>query len=135
VNPHYAPVAARANHRCEYCLAPEIIFNIPFEIDHIIPLKQGGEDGPNNLALACRACNLWKSDALSAADPTTGMETALYNPRQQAWADHFAVETAAPFRILGQTAVGRATIERLRFNADYQLAARTQWEALGIFPY
>ena len=38
MNPLYAPVAARAAHRCEYCRAPEVIFNFRFEVEHIIPL-------------------------------------------------------------------------------------------------
>ena len=31
MNPHYPLVAERAGHRCEYCHAPEVIFNFPFE--------------------------------------------------------------------------------------------------------
>jgi len=30
MNPHYARVAQRAGHRCEYCRAPEAVFNFPF---------------------------------------------------------------------------------------------------------
>ena len=37
MNPRYAPVAERAGHRCEYCRAPEAIFNFPFEVEHIVP--------------------------------------------------------------------------------------------------
>ena len=40
LNPRYAPIAQRANHRCEYCKAPEVVFNFPFEVEHIIPLSQ-----------------------------------------------------------------------------------------------
>jgi len=45
MNPHYPPVSARARHSCEYCRAPEIVFNLPFEVEHIIPLAHGGETG------------------------------------------------------------------------------------------
>lgn len=38
MNPNYPPVAERAGHRCEYCHAPEAIFNVLFEVEHIIPL-------------------------------------------------------------------------------------------------
>lgn len=31
MNPQYAAVAERALHRCEYCHAPEVIFNFAFE--------------------------------------------------------------------------------------------------------
>jgi 5-methylcytosine-specific restriction endonuclease McrA len=57
MNRRYADVAARAGHRCEYCHAPEAIFNFPFEVEHIIPPNDGGADETNNLALACRS---WK---------------------------------------------------------------------------
>ena len=36
MSPRYALVAARAKHRCEYCHAPEAIFNFPFEVEHIL---------------------------------------------------------------------------------------------------
>jgi len=90
VNPHYALVAERAAHRCEYCRAPEVIFNVPFEVDHIVPLSKGGEDDPTNLALACRACNLWKSDVVTAVDPETQEQVPLFNPRTQNWEDNYA---------------------------------------------
>lgn len=33
MNRYYAAIAGRANHRCEYCQAPELIFNFPFQVD------------------------------------------------------------------------------------------------------
>jgi HNH endonuclease len=52
VNALYPLVAERAVYRCEYCHAPEIIFNFPFEVEHILPQARGGSDDLNNLALA-----------------------------------------------------------------------------------
>jgi hypothetical protein len=43
VNPNYPFVAARAKHICEYCHAPEAVFNLPFEVEHIIPSAHGGK--------------------------------------------------------------------------------------------
>ena len=60
MNPHYVEIARRANHRCEYCQAPEVVFNFPFEVEHIIPLSRQGANDQTNLALACRSCNLRK---------------------------------------------------------------------------
>ena len=37
MNPFYTQVADRAEHRCEYCRAPELAFNFPFEVEHLIP--------------------------------------------------------------------------------------------------
>ena len=36
MNRFYSEVAERAGHRCEYCRAPEVVFNFPFEVEHII---------------------------------------------------------------------------------------------------
>jgi hypothetical protein len=52
MNPHYASVAERAQHRCEYCQAPEIVFNFPFEVEHIILISRQGNTDEANLALA-----------------------------------------------------------------------------------
>ncbi|WP_293142745.1 HNH endonuclease [Okeania sp. SIO3I5] len=60
MNPKYPFVAKRAKHLCEYCYAPEVIFNLAFEVEHIIPIAKGGLNEVQNLALACRICNLRK---------------------------------------------------------------------------
>src|SRR5437764_1099354 len=69
MNPRYGRVAERAAHRCEYCHAPEAIFNFPFEVEHIVPAGSGGSDDESNLALSCRACNVFKADQTEAIDP------------------------------------------------------------------
>ena len=69
MNPFYKQVADRAEHRCEYCRAPELAFNFPFEVEHIIPKSRQGLDVEWNLALACRSCNLHKGNRVSAIDP------------------------------------------------------------------
>jgi 5-methylcytosine-specific restriction endonuclease McrA len=66
MNRHYAPVAERSGHRREYCHAPEAIFNLPFEVEHIVPTSRDGADDESNLALACRACSLYKSTVVSS---------------------------------------------------------------------
>ncbi|MBI3653215.1 MAG: HNH endonuclease [Acidobacteria bacterium] len=43
----------RANFLCEYCHTDETWQYIPFTIDHIMPVSEGGEDNAENLALAC----------------------------------------------------------------------------------
>jgi hypothetical protein len=89
MNPHYPLVSARAHHSCEYCRAPEIVFNLPFEVEHIIPLAHGGETDAENLALSCRSCNLYKADCVRAMDELTGQEASLFNPRLDSWHKHF----------------------------------------------
>lgn len=132
MNPHYRLVAERAGHRCEYCRAPEAIFNLQFEVEHIIPPGKGGRSMLDNLALSCRACNLFKSDHVESHDPVTGMVALLFDPRHGAWEEHFAVSTLG--EIVGQTPTGRATLLLLRMNETRQVIARQQWTALGLFP-
>jgi hypothetical protein len=74
MNSRYAQVAERAGHRCEYCHAPEAIFNFPFEVEHIVPPGHGGSQDDTNLALSCRSCNLFKSDRLNVIDRATGRQ-------------------------------------------------------------
>ena len=133
MNPNYPAVAARAGHRCEYCRAPEAIFNFPFEVEHIIPSAHGGTDEDVNIALACRACNVSKADALTGADEGSGADAPLFHPRRSAWADNFSVERESGL-IVGLTPTGRATVARLQMNRPLQLAARLQWTRLGLFP-
>jgi hypothetical protein len=82
VNPRYPIVAERAEHRCEYCRAPEAIFNFPFEVEHIVPSSREGSDDPLNLALSCRACNLYNSDRIGGSDEESGTEVPLFHPEQ-----------------------------------------------------
>ena len=133
MNSSHPRVARRAAHRCEYCHAPEGIFNFPFEVEHIIPVSLGGANDDSNLALACRACNLHKSDHLTGADETTECEVSLFHPRQDRWNDHFRVEIETGV-ISGKTSEGRATVSRLRMNLSMQLEARRLWMRLEIFP-
>jgi hypothetical protein len=55
MNLFYHAVGNRAEHRCEYCHAPEAIFNFPFEVEHIVPPDRDGSQEVGKLALACRA--------------------------------------------------------------------------------
>jgi hypothetical protein len=133
VNRHYPRVAERANHRCEYCHAPEAVFNFPFEVEHVVPVSCGGADEDDNRALACRACNLFKSERVTGRDGEGGPEVALFHPRQDLWDQHFRVERETGI-LQGVTPAGRATVITLHMNSPVQLAARRVWMALGLFP-
>jgi hypothetical protein len=131
VNRFYPRVSARALHVCEYCHAPEAVFNLPFEVEHIIPQALGGESRLENLALSCRSCNLYKSDFTTAFDELTQTETQFFHPRQDLWQEHFAFDSATG-QINGLTDIGRATVARLRINSTAQTEARRQWMRLGF---
>lgn len=133
MNPRYPLVAQRAAHCCEYCLAPEAVFNFPFEVEHIVPPVLAGADEPLNWALSCRSCNLHKSVHLEGFDSETQSSARLFHPRRDRWSEHFRLETASG-QIIGLTNVGRATVNRLRMNSPAQLAARRQWMRLQWLP-
>ncbi|MCU0348393.1 MAG: HNH endonuclease [Saprospiraceae bacterium] len=108
-------LAKIAHRRCEYCLSPEAFSTQPFELDHIIPESLGGEPLLQNLAYACRGCNSHKFNKTTAVDAITGLTTDLFNPRTQAWSEHFAWDTD-PLYLIGLTPTGRATIDALQLN-------------------
>ena len=133
MNPRYAPVALRAGHRCEYCHAPEAVFNVALEVEHIVPVARGGDDTAANWALACRACNLYKATHVNGSDPESHAVVRLFHPREDRWEEHFQVITESG-RIVGRTPIGRATVARLGMSSEAQVAARHQWMRLGLFP-
>jgi hypothetical protein len=97
----------------------------PLEIEHIIPKKHHGDDSLDNLALACYHCNSHKGANLTGIDPQSKRIEVLFHPRLCAWIDHFRWMGA---NIEGITAIGRTTVDVLRFNAPEVVELR---EALG----
>ncbi len=134
----YAPiwlrqlVEERAGSRCEYCSARKRIV-MSLEIDHVIPVSSGGETRIDNLCLAYSSCNGFKSAFVTGPDPETGKETRLFHPRTDNWRDHIAWSVDGT-RMLGLTAVGRATIARLRLNRPDVLDTRKIWAEAGWHP-
>jgi len=53
-----------AKNRCGYCQLPQEILMGKLEIEHLLPLAEGGTDEEENLWLACRDCNSFKSSKL-----------------------------------------------------------------------
>jgi len=133
MNRHYALVAIRSHHRCEYCRAPEVVFNFPFEVEHIVPRRRGGYDDETNWALACRSCNVHKGVHTDYYDPETKTLVPIFHPRRDQWEEHFHLDPGTGV-ISGITPIGRATIVCLNMNTKAQLAARRQWIRLGLFP-
>jgi len=104
---------------------------VPFEIDHIIARHHKGPTIAGNLANSCIYCNGYKGPNLSGIDPVTGKLTPLFNPRRHKWGHHFRWDGA---RLVGRTAVGRATIATLRINLDLRVAFRQELIEEGVFP-
>lgn len=127
-------VRAAARQRCGYGLSPQQFVMARLEIEHIIPLAKGASDDEENLWLACPICNGHKSNKTAAIDPETGACVALFNPRTQRWADHFAW-TDDGLRIVGLTPTGRATVIALHLSDDPDaLLVRSYWVLAGWHP-
>jgi len=115
-------VRRRAGDRCEYCrLHQDDSPLAALHIEHIRPKKHGGTDHDSNLCLACIDCNLHKGPNLTGVDPSTGQITGLFNPRTEAWEEHFAFDGIL---LVGLTAVGRTTVRVLDMNSDERLDLR-----------
>ena len=93
----------------------------PFHIEHIVARQHRGQTIEENLALACMSCNLHKGTNLFGLDPDTNLPVRLFDPRKDAWNDHFK---RAGAHILGITEIGRTTAWLLQFNSDLNLLQR-----------
>lgn len=124
-------VATRAQYQCEYCRLNERYSIFSHEIDHIIPEKHRGKTVESNLCYACLECNRHKGSDFASLDPETGEIVRLYNPRQDQWAEHLALDGA---RILALTAIGRVTQFVLKFNDPKRLLNRQRLLRLKRYP-
>lgn len=121
----------RAGGRCEYCRLPQELDVLPFQVDHVQPIKHGGQTDPDNLAASCLACNARKGPNLAGIDPESGEIAPLYDPRRQRWAEHFQWDGP---RLVGLTPTGRATVAVLAINAPPRVEHRRLLMAAGLFP-
>jgi hypothetical protein len=124
-------VSDRADGRCEYCQLPQEFDVLPFQVDHIRPIKHGGQTLLTNLALSCFSCNVRKGPNLSGIDPQTDQVELLFNPRHDIWSEHFRWDGP---RLVGLTSQARATIEVLAINAPSRIEHRGLLVAAGYLP-
>ena len=122
-------VRARAQQRCEYCRLPQEFSELRFPVEPIIPRQHGGGDEPDNLALACPACNLFKGPNLTGRHPGTKRVERLFHPRRDRWNEHFAYDDA---RIVGKTPVGRTTASLLEMNDVERVRLRALRAEIGL---
>ena len=95
-------VRASAKERCGYCLSPQRLVLGWLEIEHIVPKARGGTDDEQNLWLACRLCNNWKSDQTEALDPESNQTVPWLTP----------AGSNDPNTSLGATTVRASLVER-----------------------
>jgi hypothetical protein len=101
----------------------------PFQIDHIRAQKHGGRTAEANLALSCLPCNAYKGPNVAGHDSDTDQLVRLFNPRTDAWSDHF--EWNGP-TLVGRTPIGRTTIAVLNINAPERAEHRRLLVEAGI---
>jgi HNH endonuclease len=124
-------VIARAGRRCEDCLIHEDDTYFGCEVDHVVSEKHGGPTVVENLAYACLACNRNKGSDLGSILVPSGDLIRFFNPRIDAWRDHFSPEGAI---IKPLTAIGQVTERIFRFNAIERLMEREALRAIGRYP-
>jgi len=124
-------VIERAQGYCEYCLYPQDLSFLTFEIEHIVAEKHGGATVLGNLAMACPYCNRYKGSDLGSLDPKTGQLTPFFNPRTQVWNAHFRLEGA---QIVPLTPEGRVTASILQFNHPDRVQERERLIEIGRYP-
>lgn len=125
-------VAARAEHRCEYCHLPQRGQVGTFPVDHILPRTAGGVTEEYNLALACPHCNAHKWAHFTDVDPVSGETVSLFNPRTQLWSAHFRWSSQNRDVLEGITPPGRATVFRLLMNHPQMIVIRQLLRAIGL---
>ena len=123
-------VALRAAGYCEYCRLVEQGQLGPFHLEHVVPSSLGGSDELENLAWACAACNLSKSDRVWVSDPLSGEAVAIFSPREMTWREHFEW---SGYQLLGRTPIGRALVLFLDLNSAKRLSIRGNEDLLGYF--
>jgi hypothetical protein len=117
-------VRDRAGNCCEYCgLQQQQASFALFHVDHIVARQHGGVDTADNLALACHRCNRHKGPNLTGIDPDSNEIIRLFNPRQDVWDEHFALQGVL---MVGLTSVGRTTVRVLAMNAPDRVQLRTE---------
>ncbi|MPR34295.1 HNH endonuclease [Salmonirosea aquatica] len=115
-------VAVRAGFRCEYCQIHQDDAFYPFQIDHIVSRKHGGQTLLDNLALACFPCNVNKSSDVGTILLPQQIFIRLFNPRLDSWNEHFSVESG---RLYAKTTIGEATIKVLKMNEIERIIERS----------
>lgn len=128
-----AKIRQRAAFLCEYCHISEKWQYVRFTVDHIVPIKFGGTNSEDNLALACFHCNRRKGLQVTARDPFLAEEVSLFHPRRHMWHEHF-IWSNDSLNIKGLTPVGRATVEALELNRDRAIRIRAADLAVGRHP-
>jgi 5-methylcytosine-specific restriction endonuclease McrA len=109
---------------------PQGLTVLPHEVDHIRSQKHGGLSILENLCWACAWCNSFKGTDIAAYPPNSDEIVPLFNPRTDAWENHFFWQGAI---LLAKTPAGAATVELLRINKPERVDHRQLLMQLGLW--
>jgi hypothetical protein len=123
-------VRERASGLCEYCRLAEGTVEEIFVADHIVAQQHRGPTVYENLAFACARCNRHKGPNVAGVDQISGQIVPLYNPRTDAWSDHFGWNEGV---LIGKTPTGRVTVHVLALNDSRVVERRILLMRLGLF--
>jgi hypothetical protein len=123
-------VVSRAGNKCEYCLLPAEASIVSLQVDHIIPELQQGPTVLENLALACKSCNVYKGYSVVKYYYESGKTVLLFNPRKELWKEHFSLQETGIIASLSET--GAATVDILRLNEKIRVEGRLVLISQGI---
>ena len=123
-------VRQRARDRCEYCRLPQKGTVLTHEVDHIRSQKHGGKTTLDNICWACAWRNSFKGTDIAAYPPGQAQIVRLFDPRSDAWDDHFFWEGAV---LRSKTPTAAATIELLRINQRERVEHRRLLMRQGLW--
>lgn len=129
-----AAVVQRAKDMCEFCRLSQKSQVATFPVDHVIPIALGGRTDFNNLALTCPMCNARKWVHIEGIDPRSGERVPLFNPRTQAWGDHFRWSETDQTLMESLTACARATVALLDLNSEHRSDIRRWLMVVEMHP-
>jgi hypothetical protein len=109
---------------------PESGTVLPHEADHVRSQKHNGPTIAENLCWACALCNSFKGTDVASFPPASNELVPLFNPRADAWDDHFAWQGP---ELRGKTPIGEATIALLRINLAERVDHRAILMRLGTW--
>jgi hypothetical protein len=124
-------VIGRAGRRREYGLIHEDDTYFGCKVDHVVSEKHGGLTVVESLAYACLVCNRYNGSDLGSILVPSGDLIRFFNPRIDAWADHFVLDGVI---IKPLTANGQVTERIFRFNAIERLMEREALRLIGRYP-
>ena len=125
-------IVEQSGNRCGYCLGEQRYIFAPLEVDHLLPIAEGGTDDEENLWLACPLCNSYKGRQTHGINSITKRKVLLFNPRKQNWKRHFKIENR--IRIVGKTVCRRVTVVALQMNGHLAITVRQNWRIAGSYP-